>query len=154
MESENVHTYSFYTAESLGQTLGSCITHVLGWPFTSKQQVRPLGENCGWNNPSAGSDHYCAKRRCDERWTENLEDRLQLRLGQTRALQASGLAGKIWPIGILAWEYNPLRNHSVPLHGLNYSLSEEESVIGGGVRSTSMQWRGLSRCTSHHSIEP
>ena len=60
----------------------------------------------------------------------SLEDRLQLRLGQTRALQASGLAGKIWPIGILAWEYNPLRNHSVPLHGLNYSLSEEESVIG------------------------
>ena len=32
----------------------------------------------------------------------SLEDRLQLRLGQTRALQASGLAGKIWPIGILA----------------------------------------------------
>ena len=32
----------------------------------------------------------------------SLEDRLQLQLGQTRALQASGLAGKIWPIGILA----------------------------------------------------
>ena len=59
-----------------------------------------------------------------------------------------------WSLGRVLLEYNPLRNHSVPLHGLNYSLSEEESVIGGGIRSTSMQWRGLSRCTSHHSIEP
>ena len=35
-----------------------------------------------------------------------------------------------WSLGRVLLEYNPLRNHSVPLHGLNYSLSEEESVIG------------------------
>ena len=27
-----------------GLVLGSCITHVLGWPFISKQQVKPLNE--------------------------------------------------------------------------------------------------------------
>ena len=52
----------FYIAESLGQPVGSCITHVLGWPFTSKQQVKALNENCGQENPSAASDYYQAKR--------------------------------------------------------------------------------------------
>ena len=43
----------------------------------------------------------------------SLEGRLQLRLGQARALQASGLAGKTRPICILACLL--LLRHSLPL---------------------------------------